>query len=239
MCLLMFFASDVADGADVKSKPHAKTDTARSSSQRQSGKRSVKNSAGNPANNPPDWLGLRDPEESSQGPLRFDDTNYSPRNLSLPEGNANVYADEYESSFDEDENVRRNAAHPRDPETVQQDILDDLDREDADPLGPAAPADLGADIPETWQTAGQTDDARSDLGILDEVNDVLSGFMDSEVARIEVTVKDGIVVLDGETAEATHRTRIEQAIDAIPAVRSVRNHLSVRGECEQPRWSDK
>lgn len=223
----------------MKHKHHAKTDTARGSRTPRQGKRSVSDNAGKQPPIARDRTGLRDPEESSQGPLRLDETNYSPRHLSLPEGNTNTYAEDYESSFDEDDHVRRNAAHPHDPETSPQDILDDLDSEDADPLGPAIPADLESDMPETWQTAGQTDDARSDLSILDDINDALSGFMDADVARIDITVQDGIVMLDGEITEAAERTRIEQAIDAIPAVKSVRNHLSVRGECEQPRWSDK
>lgn len=179
-------------------------------------------------------IGLRDPTEPSEGPLRLDDGNYSTERLTLPEGNDNVYADDEASYLDEEPTAQPEPRKPPYAESSERELLQSLPQ-----LAPdAAP---GAAISERDEAGGRRqsgDGANHDLAILDVVNDVLSGLPESDAGSVDVDVQDCVVVLSGSVGETATHTRIEQAVEAIPGVMEIRNCLTIRGEGPYPRWSD-
>jgi hypothetical protein len=177
-------------------------------------------------------ISLRDPDESSQGPLRLDDPNYSVERLTPREGGYNEYANAEESYLDDDEAPRPGALNPQLPEDSQRDMLDTLPAGDDSVRQPEEGF-------ENAQLQTGDHDARNDLAILDDINDVIAGLHDADAASIDITVQNGAVILDGKVGEADERSRIEQTIEAIPGVTEVRNCLTVRGEAEHPRWDPK
>jgi hypothetical protein len=102
-------------------------------------------------------LGFRDPEEPTQGPLRFDETNYSVERLTLPEGGYNEYADEVSSYYDEEGTPRMNHGpvsagiwqnsyglqNPQYRDSTQNDLLDELPPSDISPALEPDDPDLG------------------------------------------------------------------------------------------------
>nr|WP_239556626.1 BON domain-containing protein [Dyella flava] len=153
-------------------------------------------------------LGLRDPEEPSQGPLRLDAPNYSIERLTPAEGAYNEYTNDEASYLEE--------------EDAPHDLLESLSADD--------PSDPLQEVDES--------SARNDLAILDDINVIITGLRDADATSIDITVQNGVVILDGAVNEAELRSGIEQAIELIPDVNEIRNRLTVRGEHEYPRWGD-
>lgn len=96
-------------------------------------------------------LSYRDPEEPSQGPLRFDETNYSVERLTLPEGGYNEYADEVSEYRDEEGTPRMHYGpvrggvwqNPQYSDSTQNDLLADLPPGDVSPAYEPDDPDLG------------------------------------------------------------------------------------------------
>ncbi|MBE1161827.1 BON domain-containing protein [Dyella acidiphila] len=166
-------------------------------------------------------LGLRDPQEPTQGPLRLDDVNYSQDRMTPPEGSYNTYADDEESYLDK-EDLRPGVPNPQFPEDSQRELLDTL------------PEDMDRDS----QPRVGEHEARGDLAILDDIHDVIADLDDADTESIEVSVQRGTVNLDGDVKQGATRSRIEQALETIPGVTAVCNRLTVRGKSEYARWSD-
>ncbi|GAB2562010.1 BON domain-containing protein [Dyella jejuensis] len=95
-------------------------------------------------------LSYRDPEEASQGPLRFDETNYSVERLTLPEGGFNEYADEYSDYRDQEGTPRQHYGplregqweSPQYADSTQNDLLAELSAE-VSPIDEPDDPDLG------------------------------------------------------------------------------------------------
>ena len=86
-------------------------------------------------------MSYRDPDEPSQGPLRFDETNYSVERLTLPEGGYNEYADEVFADHDEEGTPRlhygpltgNSGQNPQYRDAMQNDLSAELPSGDVDP----------------------------------------------------------------------------------------------------------
>jgi hyperosmotically inducible protein len=54
---------------------------------------------------------------------------------------------------------------------------------------------------------------------------------------IKTESKDGVVTLTGSVADASHKSLAENTVDSLPGVKSVKNHLKIKGE-NPPEHSD-
>lgn len=207
-------------------------------------------------------LSYRDPEEPSQGPLRFDETNYSVERLTLPEGGYNEYADEY-SSYRDEEGVPRmhngpiaggEWQNPQYADAPQSDVLDGLPPSGVSPAYEPDDPDLG------FRLSAQRDDTsfdeyamekipgfgkhsarkptRADERVREEAYQAIDSRSDIDAPDISLHVKDGVVTIEGEVADAMLRHRIEQCVDSVDGVKDINNRLHLASPHPRRPWSD-
>jgi len=196
-------------------------------------------------------LSYRDPEEASQGPLRFDETNYSVERLTLPEGGYNEYADEF-VSYPDDEGTPRMRYGPasdhagQNPQysgTTQNDLLADLPPSDVNPADEPDDPGLGfrltAEDQETSPDYFDSDAEKipgfghhatrrgnpTDERIREAIYAALDSRSDIDAPDISLHVRNGTVTIEGEVADAMLRHRIEQCADNVAGVKDVNNRL--------------
>jgi osmotically-inducible protein OsmY len=90
------------------------------------------------------------------------------------------------------------------------------------------PDDVFDHAREGFRGHGPAGTVPSDARIHDDVCDELTDDPDLDARAIEVSVADGIVVLNGTVATRAMRTRAAQIADDVAGVKEVDNHLRVR-----------
>jgi len=212
-------------------------------------------------------LSYRDPEEASQGPLRFDETNYSVERLTLPEGGYNEYADEYSDYRDEEGVPRTNHdpasvrlwQNPQYADSTARELLDDLPAADFSPAYEPDDPDLGFrltaedletspdrsnyfdDAPQKSPGFGYhaaTRDRHADELIREEVYQALDCRADIDAPNISLHVRSGVVTIEGEVNDAIVRHRIEECIDGVDGVKDINNRLHLSASQPRRPWSD-
>ncbi|WP_333676156.1 BON domain-containing protein [Dyella sp.] len=200
-------------------------------------------------------LGLRDPEEPSQGPLRFDETNYSVERLTLPEGGYNEYADEVGPG--DEEGARSDQAQRLQYRDTQNELLGDLPPSDINPAYEPDDPDLGfrlsAEDLETSPDGYVDRDAekvacypgpaarrgnRTDERIREDVYGALDSRADIDAPDISLHVHDGVVIIEGEVSDALVRHRVEQCVDSVDGVKDINNRLHLAAPQPRRPWSD-
>lgn len=201
-------------------------------------------------------LSYRDPEEPSQGPLRFDETNYSVERLTLPEGGYNEYADEV--SADEEDSARRSEQARRlQYRDSQNELLSDLPPSDVSPAYEPDDPDLGFRL--TAEDLGTSSDSyvdrdaekvtrytgqaarrgkRTDELIREDIYDALDSRADIDAPDISLHVRDGVVIIEGEVSDAMVRHRVEQCVDSVDGVKDINNRLHLAAPQPRRPWSD-
>lgn len=209
-------------------------------------------------------LSYRDPEEPSQGPLRFDETNYSVERLTLPEGGENEYADEVGTYRDEEGTPRTHHGPlsggtwqiPPDRES-QNDLLADLPPGDVNPAYEPDDPDLGfrltaedletspdgyfdrdAEKVSSYAAGAARRGKRSDEVIREEIYEALDSRADIDAPDISLHVHDGVVIIEGEVADARVRHRVEQCVDSVKGVKDINNRLHLAATQPRRPWSD-
>jgi hypothetical protein len=213
-------------------------------------------------------LSYRDPEEASQGPLRFDETNYSVERLTLPEGGYNEYADEVFADHDEEGTPRMHYGpasggtweNPQYRNSTQSDLLADLPPSDIDPAYEPDDPDLGFRLtaedletsPDGYFNRDVELDAekipgfgrhvrrasRTDELIREDIDKALDERMDIDAPDISLHVRDGLVTIEGEVADAIVRHRIEQCVSGVDGVKDINNRLHLAAPQPRRPWSE-
>lgn len=209
-------------------------------------------------------LSYRDPEEVTQGPLRFDETNYSVERLTLPEGGYNEYADEVTSDHDEEGTPRMHRGpiagnawqNSQYNPSATDDLLADLPPSDVNPAYEPDDPDLGFRLSaedletspdgyvdrEADKIAGFGHHARrgnrKDEQIREDIYQRLDARADIDAPDISLHVKNGTVTIEGEVADAMLRHRIEQCVDGIAGVTDINNRLHLAAAQPRRPWSD-
>jgi hypothetical protein len=107
----------------------------------------------------------------------------------------------------------------------------DYGDEDADPsyADPAyASVDAAGDTP-LDPLAGTGEGRRTDVGIREEILELLPDVFEIDANDVAVTVVDGLVTLEGAVDSEQCRDGVEGRVVAIAGVRGVENRLFVRG----------
>jgi hypothetical protein len=207
-------------------------------------------------------LSYRDPEEVSQGPLRFDETNYSVERLTLPEGGYNEYADEVVSYTDEEGIPRMRYGpiaggmeNPQYDDSTQNELLADLPPSDVNPAYEPDDPDLGFRLTaEDLETSPDYIDRDvekipgfgqhmrranpDDERVREQVYEALDSRADIDAPDISLHVSKGTVTIEGEVADAMLRHRIEQCVDSVDGVKDVNNRLHLAASRPRRPWSD-
>jgi hypothetical protein len=211
-------------------------------------------------------LSYRDPEEPSQGPLRFDETNYSVERLTLPEGGYNEYSDEVSEYRDEEGTPRMHygpmrgdvCQNPQYSDATQSDLLADLPPSDISPAYEPDDPDLGfrltAEDLETSPDGYFIDHdaekipgfgphaarrgSRTDELIREEIYEALDARADIDAPNISLHVRNGLVTIEGEVADAMVRHRIEQCADSVEGVKDINNRLHLAAAQPRRPWSE-
>ena len=208
-------------------------------------------------------LSYRDPEEASQGPLRFDETNYSVERLTLPEGGYNEYADEVTSYTDEEGTPRmrygpagNGLENPQYTDSTQHELLADLPSGDTNPAYEPDDPDLGFRLTaEDMETSPDYFDRDAekipgfghhparranpdDERVREGAYAALDSRADIDAPDISLRVKKGTVTIEGEVADAMLRHRIEQCVDSVDGVKNVNNRLHLAAPRARRPWSD-
>ncbi|MFC3651427.1 BON domain-containing protein [Dyella humi] len=210
-------------------------------------------------------LSYRDPGEPSQGPLRFDETNYSVERLTLPEGGYNEYADEVSTYHDEEgmPHMHYDPAgdgawqNPQYSGSTESDLLADLPPNDISSAYEPDDPDLGfrltaedletspdryvdrnaEKIPGFGHHVAQHGN-RTDERIREEIYEALDGRADIEAPDISLHVRNGLVTIEGEVADAMLRHRVEQCVDGVEGVKGINNRLHLAAAQPRRPWSD-
>lgn len=216
-------------------------------------------------------LSYRDPAEPTQGPLRFDETNYSVERLTLPEGGYNEYADEVSAYVDEEGTPRMSPGpasggiwqnpygrqNPQYLDSTQSDLLADLPPSDVNPAYEPDDPDLGFRLtaedlemsPDGYvdrdaeNVANYTGSAarrgkRTDELIREDIYGALDSRSDIDAPDISLHVRDGVVTIEGEVADAIVRHRVEQCVDSVAGVKDINNRLHLAAPQPRRPWSD-
>lgn len=208
-------------------------------------------------------ISYRDPEEVSQGPLRFDETNYSVERLTLPEGGYNEYADEVTSYTDEEGTPRMrygpagsDIENPLYADSTQSELLADLPPSDVSPAYEPDDPDLGFRLTaEDLETSPDYFDRDAekipgfgahatrranpdDERVREEVYEALDRRADIDAPDISLHVRKGTVTIEGEVADAVVRHRVEQCVDSVDGVKDVNNRLHLAAPRPRRPWSD-
>lgn len=189
-------------------------------------------------------LSYRDPEEPSQGPLRFDETNYSVERLTLPEGGYNEYADEVSVYRDEEGTPHMHYGpagggvyqNPQYADSTQNQILEDLPASDISSTYEPDNPDLGFRLTaEDLETSPDgyfdnhaekiADSQRTDEHIREDAHQALDQLTDIDAPDISLHVHQGVVTIAGEVADAIVRHRIEQCVGGVEGVKGIDNRL--------------
>ncbi|RDS79514.1 BON domain-containing protein [Dyella monticola] len=211
-------------------------------------------------------LSYRDPEESWQGPLRLDETNYSVERLTLPEGGYNEYADEYSSYRDEEGMPGSHGPdfagvwqNPQYMDSKASELLDELPPSNPSPAYEPDDPDLGFrltaedletspdrgdyfnDAPEKSPGFGHhapSHDQHADELIREEVYQALDCRADIDAPNISLHVRRGVVTIEGEVSDAIVRHRIEECVDGVDGVKDINNRLHLSAPQSRKPWSD-
>lgn len=207
-------------------------------------------------------MSYRDPEEPSQGPLRFDETNYSVERLTLPEGGYNEYADEYSDYRDEEGMPRSHYGpaagglweNPQYADATERELLDGLSPSDLSPAFEPEDPDLGFRLaaeqaetsPEFFEQEkipgfGKHVTRRAtpaDERVREDIYQALDSRSDIDAPHISLHVVDGIVTIEGNVADAMLRHRIEQCVDSVDGVKDIHNRLHLASSHPRRPWSE-